>query len=80
VGDPAGVRWRFDLRFDCQDPAGPIWGQKEPGYMDQWYPTDVRQENNYLANLKPAVPGDHYVQTCRRDAPTVCRQTHAVAP
>jgi hypothetical protein len=72
-GDPvnnyAGVVWRFDLRFQCQDPAGPLWNQQEPHTGDHWENTDVRQENNYLANLKPAVKGLHRVRTCTRDAP-----------
>jgi hypothetical protein len=83
IGDPVAnydaVVWRFDERFKCQDPAGPLWNQQEPHTGQSWEPTDVRQENNYLANLKPAVKGKHVVRTCRRDAPTVCRYAEKVA-
>jgi hypothetical protein len=83
IGDPVAnydaVAWRFDERFRCQDPAGPLWNQQEPHTGQSWEPTDVRQENNYLANLKPAVKGKHVVRTCRRDAPTVCRYAEKVA-
>jgi hypothetical protein len=82
-GDPVNdydhVTWRFDLRFQCQDPDGPLWNQQEPHTGDSWENTDVRQENAYMANLKPAVRGLHRVRTCRRDAPTVCEITEKVA-
>lgn len=83
IGDPvndyANVVWRFDERFKCQDPAGPLWNQQEPHTRESWENTDVRQENNYIANLKPAVKGKHVVRTCRRDQPTVCRYAEKVA-
>jgi hypothetical protein len=82
-GDPVGnydaVVWRFDLRFQCQDPAGPLWNQQEPHTGASWENTDVRQENAYMANLKPAVKGKHVVRACRRDQPTVCRYAEKVA-
>ena len=82
-GDPVNaydqVVWRFDLRFQCQDPAGPLWNQQEPHTGESWENTDVRQENAYMANLKPAVKGLHRVRTCRRDAPSICRITEKVA-
>lgn len=82
-GDPVNaydsVVWRFDLRFQCQDPAGPLWNQQEPHTGSSWENTDVRQENAYMANLKPAVKGLHRVRTCRRDAPSVCEITEKVA-
>ena len=84
VGNYAGVVWRFDLRFQCQDPRGPVWNQREPHTGDSWEPTDVNSENPYLGNLKPAVPGLHTVRVCVRAADGSrtdnCRTTTAVAP
>lgn len=90
-GDPVNdydhVVWRFDLRFECQAPYEPLWNQQEPHTGDHWENTDVRQENHWNANLKPAVRGLHRVRVCDPRSPGPefgdnggnCRVTEKVA-
>jgi hypothetical protein len=87
VNDYQNVVWRFDLRFQCQAPYEPLWNQQEPHTGDHWENTDVRQENHWNANLKPAVKGLHRVRVCDPRSPGPshgegggnCRVTEKVA-
>jgi hypothetical protein len=80
VGDYEHVQWFFEERFRCQAASGPPdWAQQEPHTGQNWERTDVRDDNAWMANLKPAVPGLHTVRVCVRGTSN-CRTTTAVAP